>query len=879
MRAPRLLLLCCVVAAAHDALAYEGAGRVRDEDQPPPPPKLTKAPTVKKAVEAKYPEALIKLSPQPSGTTKLMVDIAVDGHVPNAVIGQSSGFPEMDASALAAIQQFEFTPAEIDGKPALIRLEYDFNFAPPPPPPPPAPDAPPKPPPVNLKGRVLERGSREPLRSATIYLPESGLHAETDKDGRFEIAGAPLGPDKVEVNEQGHKKFFSTETIKKDQVTEVTYYLWKKIEGDYEATVRGEKDKKEVSEHTLQGDELTTVPGTFGDPVRVIMNMPGIAILPYGFGALLVRGASPGDTQTLIDGVPIPILFHFAGGPSVLNPSFIDKVNFYPGAYSAKYGRAIAGIVDVETKPPEPKAIHGDFDVDLLQSNFYLEGPMSKDHPEWGTWELAARRSYLDTYLPTLLKLFLNPGTATISAVPVYWDYQGRYDVKVGRQRLELSVFGSDDQIAVAQAGTPQGEQGFSVYEHQGFHRLRLRWSTEVDGWTFSVSPSAGPSINSFDFSQQVSGSLNSWDWNVRGYARKNLLKSLTFETGLEANGDLYTVAFHSPENANYVQFPAENANVPYTTVNSPVNLAEQAAYAEVVWNPWRGLKIIPGIRLELYELPKFSVLSAEPRVAIRYEFPSHTTLKAAWGEFAEPPAVQDLAIEKFQYGKSFVPNLGLQRSQQSVIGVEQQITSSLSADLQGYYNWRYALAEVSTSASQDVQVANTGRGNVWGLELLVRQEVTKRMYGWLAYTLSRSTESVAAGQPYVPSAFDETHILTLVASYKFDYDIQVGLRFRYATGTPSTPITGATFDADILGYNPVSGTAGSTRQPPFNQLDIRIEKFWTFPLWAFSAFVDVQNVYNAENPATILYSFNYSQTAVVRGLPILPTLGVAGHF
>ena len=181
---------------------------------------------------------------------KLLITIGLDGKVPDAKVLQTSGFPAMDESALTTIRQFEFTPAELDGKPATIRLEYDFNFVPALPPPPPRLDEPPPPPPVNFKGRVLERGTRDALVGATVFLPQSGLHAETDKDGNFEIHGAPLGPDKVEVNEPGHRKFFTTETIKTGKMTEVTYYLWKKIEGEFEVTIRGTREKKEVSSNT-----------------------------------------------------------------------------------------------------------------------------------------------------------------------------------------------------------------------------------------------------------------------------------------------------------------------------------------------------------------------------------------------------------------------------------------------------------------------------------------------------------------------------------------------------------------------------------------------------------------------------------------------------
>jgi hypothetical protein len=162
---------------------------------------------------------------------------------------------------------------------------------------------------------------------------------------------------------------------------------------------------------------------------------------------------------------------------------------------------------------------------------------------------------------------------------------------------------------------------------------------------------------------------------------------------------------------------------------------------------------------------------------------------------------------------------------------------------------------------------------------VLIKQEVTKRMFGWISYTFSRSVQFDPTSNQYVPTTFDETHILTVVASYKFDYGIQAGLRFQLATGRPTTPTLGSTFDNNIQGYNAYQGGPGSTRLPTFNQLDLRLEKIWTFPAWTFSAYIDVQNVYNAPNEEAILYNYNYTQYAYLRGLPILPTLGISGHF
>jgi hypothetical protein len=42
---------------------------------------------------------------------------------------------------------------------------------------------------------------------------------------------------------------------------------------------------------------------------------------------------------------------------------------------------------------------------------------------------------------------------------------------------------------------------------------------------------------------------------------------------------------------------------------------------------------------------------------------------------------------------------------------------------------------------------------------------------------------------------------------------------------------------------------------------------------------VDILNIYNSENSQNIEYSYDYSEKKKVRGLPILPTIGLKGEF
>ncbi len=149
----------------------------------------------------------------------------------------------------------------------------------------------------------------------------------------------------------------------------------------------------------------------------------------------------------------------------------------------------------------------------------------------------------------------------------------------------------------------------------------------------------------------------------------------------------------------------------------------------------------------------------------------------------------------------------------------------------------------------KDPLYTNNGRGRVYGADLLFQQEMWKGLYGWIAYTVSRSERKEDAKDPWRVFRLDQTHIFTLIASYKLPKGYQVGLRFRVVTGNPVTPVRGAYFANNDGDYSPIHGDTYSARLATFHQLDLRFDKAWTFNRWKLSVYLDIQNLYYAKNP------------------------------
>jgi TonB family protein len=879
-----MAVLVLVVGLARGALAegaYGGATERREVVDAGHVPVLTKAPALLSRVEPIFPEEA--RAQQLAGDVTMQVDIGADGRVAHVEVLTPAGHG-FDEAAVAAVQQFTFSPAEMDDVPAPVRITYTEHFiwsAPIDAGTPESPDgggvdAGPNWP-IRLQGRVLERATRKPIAGAQVAV--AGVEAETvtDPKGNFALA-LPPGNLGVTVKSVGHDPFFTVEKLAEHERNEVTYYLMPKAYGLYESVVHGERDKKEVTRHTLDREELEKVPGSLGDPIRVIQDLPGVARAPFVTGALIVRGSAPTDTGSYLDGVEIPLLFHFLGGPSVVNPEFLDRIDFYPGGFGPEYGRAIGGIVDVQTRAPKADEWHGSGKIDLIDTGVYLAAPIA----DGLSVSAAARRSYLDAVLGVVLPLL---GDNTVSVSPRYYDYQLRVDwapPRSPKNRYRIFAFGSDDLLTVVSAGNSNPATNFTLNNHISFQRLSAGWTFHDGAITHNLAPylgldgvSFGVGKFQFDDTDLVAG--------LRQKLALELGKAFTLRTGLDLEliRSTYTARFPSVP-FDYRPFPGESPEKPDQKLGGIINEYDWAAWVEGELKLPGRIRIIPGLRFDYFYLHDQVRTAVDPRLILRKEFGDLErpwTVKGAVGLYHESPGAPNLDP---LFGNPAEP---LQAAFQSSLGVEHKLTANINFDVTGFFNRRYDIAantndlvRQSDGSLKRVLVGPVQQGRAYGVEVLLRHEITEHFFGWVAYTFSESLERLHREQ-YHPAIFDETHILTLIGQYKFGNGWELGSRFRLVTGIPDTPIRTATFDADTESYRPTNGPIGSTRQPTFKQLDLRVDRTFLFDRWQLGLYLDVQNVLNTTNQEGVLNDYRFRGTEVIPGIPFLPTLGVKGSF
>lgn len=846
---------------------------------------IIEMPSVEGYVEAAYP-------PQAEAdgleaTVTLLVTLDDTGAVEEVVIRDPVGHG-FDEAALEAVQQMTFSPARTEEGPVGVMFEFAYAFEL-------APEVPveEQQPPINVEGRIREMGTRRPLEGVAVAVSGSSMTALTDADGRFALRGVPHGSQTLRLRSPEHVELDQPIDVAKGEVTDAILWLRARTYRDNEAVGYYQREQQEVTRRTLTIEEVKRIPGTFGDPVKVIQTLPGAARSPFGTGLLIIRGANPEDSAVYVDGIRIPIVFHLTGFTSVLSPEVVESVDYLPGGYGVEFGRSMAGTVNVKTKD-EFKDRKMSFGIDVLDAQVWFEGNIGKeDGPKHGL-AIGARRSYIDAFIPLFTR---NLG---VNVLPYYWDYQVKYVApKTDKNEFSAFLFGFQDILRLSTPpnqpqGTDLATQGDLRTSYQS-HRLVLQWKHHVtDEFSFLFSPSVGIDINSLGLGREFKLDNTNTLFQIRAEASIRPTDAVEIKPGLDLIGGPYFFDFRAPFSVGALGDPlAERQRVGFDgrgTAWSPTPFLETNLRPLNDRSQWL---ISTGLRFNYVtyfvggeiafgeDLAPTEIRSIDPRFGTRLRVfgNSDTTsgiLKASSGLYHQPP-------QPFQsIGIGATARLFAQRSWNSSLGFEHRVSRAFSWDVEGFYRQMDRLVSFNSdfTGAGTQPFVNRGEGYAAGVEVILRHRPVNRFFGWISYTFSRSFRRDDADSPWFPFDFDQPHIFSAQGGYDLPFDIGISAQIQVVSGNPTTPFNAGVFDVDGNFYNGFRiGPGNSERLPVFVQTSFRIDRTWTFKRWQLETYLDLINVIRGVNPETAIYNYDYSQFAYVRGLPFIPNLGLEFRF
>ncbi len=856
--------------------------QAQEEDDPPvqeapaaeEPPPLVRLPELVEFVQAPYPEAALEAGIE--GSVGLVIEIDATGTVTHAEVIRPLS-PELDAAALEVAPQLLFSPAEDETGPVPVLIEFDYGFVL---------DAskkegavPETDPadllPINLDGTVLEMATRQPLGDMGLLLVELELSATTDDAGYFAFHGVPSGTHTLRIARPGWRTLERSVEVVDGEISTGEFWVKNDSWSEGEAIGVYRKAREEVTRRTLSVQEIRRIPGTFGDPLRVIQNLPGAARAPFGTGMLVIRGSNPEDSGVYVDGIRIPLIYHLGGYVSVINADLLESIDYLPGGFGVQYGRSMGGVVDVTTKKKSPEQPRLTWSTDVLDSGGLYEARLGDEGQHHVA--VAARRSYIDAILPYALK---NTG---VTALPRWYDYQLRYHHS-GTWDTTAFVFGFEDNLFLSTAedipqGTDpdtQGDAEIMYGTHRGLVILEREFS---DSFSFRFVPSFGVDIAQLGLGQSFDVTNDQWVLEMRTEARWAPSPRVEVVPGVDFMGGWWSFKLDLPFS------PADAMENGALGERQSTTLADEGSG----WGPDFYLKthirpladpdqllLTAGLRASLITVPEqYDTRGFDPRFSFRSKLLEHTTLKGGAGVYTQPP----LPFEGWHPQGDV--EMDMERALSASLGAEQAIGQAVTLDVEGFYKKLSDLI-VSNPDITDLRTQqsfiNGGIGRIYGMEAMLRREPVDEFFGWISYTLSRSERMDypwKEEEVWYPYDIDQTHIFVALAGIELPRSWRASGRYRYITGNPYTPYSLGVYDIDSDFYLGIpSGERNTERVPDFYSLDLRVERRLTFKAWRLDLYTDLLNVVHGVNAEYSNYNYDYTEQDWVRGLPFIPSIG-----
>ena len=732
-----------------------------------------------------------------------------------------------------------------------------------------------------VTGVIKDKYTQELLTGATILLEGTSLGAQSDLEGKFKITGITPGSYNIKLQYIGYQpKTLFNVVVTSGNVQTFNIELEPESKGLNEVVVQrrtfGKKTETPLSVQNLTAEEIKSNPGGNFDISRVIQALPGVGGNTGG-GAfrndILIRGGGPSENVFYIDGIEIPVINHFStqgssGGPQgILNVSLIEEVSLTTSSFKANIDNALSSVLSFKQRDGNSERIQGNVRLSASEFGLTLDGPISKKT----TFLASVRRSYLE-FLFMALDLPIRPN---------YWDFQFKTTTKIDNKTVLTTLgVGAIDQFsfAVPKKSTPESEYILlsNPFINQWNYTIGTTLKRRINNGFINVSASRNMFENRLDRftdsknKDESTRTLKLISQEIENKFRLDLNK-YSGKWKYSYGGMFQYVKFN---NAGFtVQKNTATGNTFSIPLNTNIEFYKYGLFADVSKRVLSDkLNISFGIRSDgntfLNNGNKiWETLS--PRISASYALMSNLNINASVGRYYRLPGYTILG---------FKDSLGhFQNKDNKYIGVDHYVagieylpTNTTRITLEGFYKqyFNYSISEKDgiSLANQGTEfgaignenISSLGKGRAYGFELFLQQKLINGFYTTLSYTFFYSQFS-GANTKYVASAWDNRHLISAIAGYKFKKGWEVGLKHRFAGGNPYTP-----FDENRSRQNYLltgSGTLdfsllNTIRLGTFNQTDIRVDKKWNFKRITLDVFLDIQNVLRSKNPANPQYAF-----------------------
>lgn len=729
-----------------------------------------------------------------------------------------------------------------------------------------------------IEGRIYNQANNEPVPFANLIIRGTNIGTVSDLDGNFLFTGVELGYVRIVASSVGFEQYVSGEflvTNAKKANVEIPL-VESQVEIDeivVKASPFRRSEESPVSLRRIGIEQIEKNPGGNRDISRVIQSLPGVASSVAFRNDVIVRGGGPSENVFLLDGVEIPNLNHFAtqgasGGPvGIINVDFIREVNFYSGAFPANTGDALSSVLDMRQIDGNKEKLKFRGSVGASDLALTLDGPIGENT----TFIASARRSYLQFLFAALELPFL----------PTYNDFQFKTRTRINeKNEITFIGLGAIDQFELNLDANETVEQRYILSALP----VNEQWNYTVgavykhfrdngyDTWVLSRNYLNNVSYKHLDNDESQPRTLD--------YSSAEIENKFRYERTIEGRSEFkynvgasFEFAKYLNSTVNQVFIDDDLFTVDYDTYLDMFHYGAFGSVSRSFYNKRWILSVGGRIDGSSYSSEMQNpVKNFSPRLSSSFMLTERFGWNFNIGRYHQRPPYTAMGYKNNE-GEFVNRTNGLKYivADHLVSGLEFRPTESSQLTVEGFYKWYsdypYSIVDSVPLATKgadygtfgDEPLVPTARGRAYGVELLGRWEDLLGFSTILSYTYVRSEfedKRQAYRGEYIPTAWDNRHLLNLTATRKFKGNWFIGFKWRFVGGPPYTP-----YDEQLSSIREAWDARGAPyfdyssynelRLKSFHQLDVRIDKQYYFKKWSINFYLDIQNVYNfkAESP------------------------------
>ena len=648
-----------------------------------------------------------------------------------------------------------------------------------------------------------------------------------------------------------------------------------------EVLVTGEKKEAKISTIDIPADLLTKLPSLSGEAAlfKTLQLLPGVQTANELSSGLYVRGGSPDENLTLVDGMILYNPAHLGNFSSTFNSNAVQSIKLIKGAFPAEYGGRLSSVLDIRLRSGTKEKNKGTLGLGTLSSHFLLEGPLG----EKATYLVSGRKMYYDAIQKEFFKN---------SIIPRYNFYD--LNAKINYNISDSNILWIEGMLNRDNIYNPPQSNDVDYNIDWENNAISLNW-LKIN----SKSVFLNSSISYIDYRFRSILDDKTQNSATYSYFSSSILRDLFLKTSAESHLQYNQIikvgaelAFHNYNliyNDFYNEILEKDPNSQHEIIAS-----ETALYFEDNWQVFPELRTNLGARFYYFNSKKY--FGFEPRLSTSYLFNDNFQLNAAFAiahQFLHLIVRNDISLPTDLWYPSS-KEINPERSEQYVLGIDSYFNNKeFKFSIEGYYKQMENLYEFKNGASfnpgesiNDLLIV--GDGEAYGIEFFFNKQIGSFL-GWVGYTLSwtkRKFDELNLGKVFYPR-YDRRHDISIVIAYNLTDNFIVGATWTYASGAGYTVPTGS-YQFQNIGINQSTLTQvdytyrNAFHLRDYHKLDLNASyKFNWFDL-PFEAYINIYNLYNRQNPFAFYITNNNSKDIVLKQItlfPFIPTFGINVKF